>query len=68
MDSKIVYEILNSALSGQKYCVIKTLNEYYCFNFTSGRIESIENIILIDNEKSMTYIDCHSIISIQVSK
>lgn len=67
MDTKVVYEILNSALSGQKYCIIKTLNEHYCFNFTSGRIESIENIILIDNEKSMTYIYCPSIISIQIS-
>ena len=25
MDSKVVYEILNSALSGQKYCVLKHL-------------------------------------------
>lgn len=70
MEAKIAYTIITDARNKQKDCIIRTLDGYYSFNFTNNntRIKYMENIILIDDRKSMTFMDCSHIVSIKVTK
>lgn len=70
METKIAYTIITDARNKQKDCIIRTLDGYYSFNFANSntRIKYMENIILIDDRKSMTFMDCSHIVSIKVTK
>ena len=70
MKIKTAYTIITDAKNKQKDCVIRTLDGYYSFNFVNDNtsIKYKEDLILINNEESMTFIDCSHIVSIKVTK
>lgn len=71
MKTEIAYTIITDARNKQKDCIVRTLDGYYSFNFANNnntRIKYMENLILVDDGESMTFIDCSHIVSIQVTK
>lgn len=70
MKTETAYTIIIDARNKQKDCIVRTLDGYYSFNFAKNntRIKYMENIILIDDRKSMTFMDCGHIVSIKVTK
>lgn len=70
MKTEIAYTIITDARNKQKDCIVRTLDGYYSFNFANNntRIKYMENLILVDDGESMTFIDCEHIVSIKVTK
>lgn len=70
MDSKTTYEIINSAINKRRNCTVRTIDGYYTFNFINdgAKIEYMKDILIIETEGIMTYINPEPIVSIQVVK
>ena len=70
MSTKLVFDCLNAAKNNYQHGVIKTAANFYNFNFVRN-LESIKyeaNTIIIYDGISKLYIDCSSIVSIEITK